>query len=426
MKTSKYNYFVKKGENYICYNTMTQGIIEFNKLYYGNIIDFNPSFFDEYELDLLKKHGILIDDHVDEDIIIDDIRREKKYKNKDLYFTLELTNLCNFRCVYCYQEHVSRVLNKANIDSFYRYILEYTDKNEVNSLCIHWFGGEPLLNVDIAYNLDQKLKKYCNTKGIKYYSQMTTNGYLIDKYYEDYLSKMSIDMYTITLDGCEEIHNKSRPLKGGDPTFEKIVSNIKVLMQNNKHILIRYNVNYKNKNIDNFLKYLEAKDILHNKNIKLSFNITVDMDCSNKVDKYYFENVEKYAEVLKNIYETLFKNEVSLPRFSVGGLNCKFASKNNFVVNSDLSICRCSANEPDLDFKFGKIIGGDISIKEENQFKDGFSVAFSDKCKECILKPICKGGCPLLDLKGMNNCFPEKYFFDDYVRMIYEEETRNI
>jgi len=80
---------------------------------------------------------------------------------------------------------------------------------------------------------------------VKYSSNIVTNGYLLDGDVAEELKGYGVHHAQITLDGSKTTHNKRRPLKGGGPTFSRILSNIAAA---SKHldIAIRVNVDKRN------------------------------------------------------------------------------------------------------------------------------------------------------------------------------------
>ena len=110
---------------------------------------------------------------------------------------------------------------------------------------IHWFGGEPTMNPD-AIDL------ICNileANQVPYFGDMISNGYLLNPE----LSKKAKDLWKldniqITLDGTEEVYNKTKAyVYKDDPNpFKTVVGNIRNLISNGIRVLIRINVDLYN------------------------------------------------------------------------------------------------------------------------------------------------------------------------------------
>ena len=110
---------------------------------------------------------------------------------------------------------------------------------------LNWFGGEPTLCKDVVLEVSDFLQHLGAEKGFKFASNMTTNGYLLDKdSFLEYYDKGITD-YQITLDGWG--HDKTRPHVSGRGTLATVLSNLKVISQLPKekyqfHIVIRHNI----------------------------------------------------------------------------------------------------------------------------------------------------------------------------------------
>lgn len=107
---------------------------------------------------------------------------------------LEVTHLCNYRCMHCYN---NKLLGK-NKDSFTTEEIEiFLDSIRGKVFEIVIGGGEPLMRKDLPYIV----KKYNNF--FKFY--ITSNGSLLNK---DLLKNFSHNIvFQISIDGLEKTHN---------------------------------------------------------------------------------------------------------------------------------------------------------------------------------------------------------------------------
>ena len=56
-----------------------------------------------------------------------------------------------------------------------------------------------------------------------------TNGLLLTREMVERLNPLGLNGIKITLDGDREAHNQSRPLRGGQGTFDKIIANVRAV-----------------------------------------------------------------------------------------------------------------------------------------------------------------------------------------------------
>lgn len=132
-----------------------------------------------------------------------------------LFVILCVTNRCNLRCHYCYEDYYDRnhkeYTTKEILD-----LIDTIAAMGTKYICIN--GGEALLRDDIEQLVDKiKQKKIiCN---------LSTNGLLVKKHLP---ALKKIDSLAISLDGI----GKSNDLNRGDGTYEKIIESFKFLKAN--------------------------------------------------------------------------------------------------------------------------------------------------------------------------------------------------
>jgi radical SAM protein with 4Fe4S-binding SPASM domain len=63
-------------------------------------------------------------------------------------------------------------------------------------------------------------------------------------------------------------------------------------------------------------------------------------------------------------------------------------------------------------------------IPEVQAHKMEYNSLNSTLCKDCKLTPLCKGGCHLLRAMNRNPCIAEKYFIDEYIKILYLEQVQ--
>lgn len=112
------------------------------------------------------------------------------------YFTLLLTNKCNYECEYCDQRNF-RKSQDMSIDTV-KAILEYCKLVTKNKISFHLFGGEPTLNPDIFEIVDLiKLYNYeiCMTtnlsQSVDFYKKLDITT--VASYHHEYTDKAWIE-----------------------------------------------------------------------------------------------------------------------------------------------------------------------------------------------------------------------------------------
>lgn len=166
----------------------------------------------------------------------------------DLAITVELNNVCNLNCVYCYQ--VKKGQRGEIDDSIVIKILEYINKvyaiKQFKILVLRFIGGEPLLSIGKLLKCYEMINAFCLEKGIIMYTHIDSNGTIPMQSVIKKINKLDM---VISLTNHKD-HDEKR-----SNSYDRIIENISSLsFQDLSCISLRYNVS--NENIDEFEDYL--------------------------------------------------------------------------------------------------------------------------------------------------------------------------
>lgn len=158
-------------------------------------------------------------------------------------YTIFTTTDCNARCFYCFELGRSRIpMSEETAHKAAKYIAKHCGGKKVT---IPWFGGEPLFNkkvIDIICNDLTEL-------GVEYKSTMVSNGYLFD---DETVKKAreiwKLQWVQITLDGTEEIYNRSKAFiyRDGSSPYKIVMDNIGRLLDAGIRVEVRLNLDKHN------------------------------------------------------------------------------------------------------------------------------------------------------------------------------------
>lgn len=145
--------------------------------------------------------------------------------NERFKLILYPTEQCNFRCLYCYENHLGSKMNRTVIDAIKSFLQKKIPMLKLFEL--EWFGGEPLLVKDIVSEITSYSLELCKKHNVTFVSTMTTNGYLLDTTtFKQFLS-LGINSYQITFDGDKDNHNHFRIMPNSPQgTFDVIWNNL--------------------------------------------------------------------------------------------------------------------------------------------------------------------------------------------------------
>jgi uncharacterized protein len=96
-------------------------------------------------------------------------------------------------------------------------------------LTVSFFGGEPLLNLPVVYFIAERLHAAAAARGVQLGLTIITNGLLLTPEVVDRLLPYGLKGVKITLDGDQAAHDRMRPLRGGQGTFDRIVANVRAV-----------------------------------------------------------------------------------------------------------------------------------------------------------------------------------------------------
>ena len=315
-----------------------------------------------------------------------------KYRNDHLSLTIAPTLDCNFRCIYCYEKN--SVKHSSMSEMTQNKLIEFCSKqmSTIKYLSISWYGGEPLLALDVIESLSNKLIELCKENNITYNASIVTNGYLLTPEAYEKLISCKVSSMQITVDGNEDEHNKRRPLIGGKPTFKTIINNLCYIKdcETDKKINISLRVNVDRKNTEDIKKLItvfyerKLNDFLNIyiakvRNINDSFNNDLCYCTEEFSELEYNFNVENNNY---NFYPNVKSNVCGADR------------DNSFVINSNGDIYKCWEDIGMEEYKIGNINNNEMMNQDILCNYILYDVTKDKDCSVCKYLPLCMGGCP--------------------------------
>lgn len=422
MKLSNYNVNVKlEGEKHLLYNTLSRKYLVYdaNMEKYINNLDenLNKSRYELYEAEIIKQlyeKKIIIDDNYNELEWLKLKENCSKFQEQAFYLTIQPTLDCNFRCVYCYEQHKQIRMDECTFSGILNFIKKVSTK--VRKIHICWFGGEPLLEFDLIEKLTTKIIEICNDNNCNYMANIVTNGYLLTDTVISKLKILKIRNIQITLDGPKLYHDVMRPHLNGTGTFDVIHNNILNLLEFDKeiHLVFRVNANENNyKNIDDILNLIP--EAYRN---RATFTMANLFQIKNKISLY-----DTYIKAIDMGY--LFYNTGN--SFSN---RCDTCKKNSISIEPTGKLAMCSPMA-EKGLYYGTL-SEDGNIKYSNidnyvKFQN-LSVFDSENCTQCTQLPMCSGGCKYSKYVDKNVCngnVPDGLTLEQKIKLHYYSDLKN-
>lgn len=434
MKLSRYNVIRHFGDTTIFFNSKTCALAKLDENGLRIIEDikngcYSEACYDQEIVTAMKRVGCIIKDDVNEVDQIKYMNGVTKFNSAVLGLTIAPTMDCNYRCVYCFEEHSkSRMLFDVQ-DAIVKYV-EDNIKN-LKTLVVTWFGGEPMLEKETVYALSKKFICLCDRYDVEYGATLVTNGSLITFDDVEQIKYSKISNVQITVDGPKAIHDKRRIDISGKSSFDKIIENINLLLNGGIDVRVRVNIDKGNyEKVDELLLELKTR-ICEYERVVVSFGHVqpytdeckcIKNTCISSVD-YAARSLELYSKAVSYGFK---RNRMSFyPHVRM--THCGASMKNSVLIDPDGDMYKCSSHIGDKEFSYGNIVNG----YDLGSFKyldwilwDPFKY---EKCRKCVLLPLCMGGCQALaknsSLKGKApnpKCETVKYNLDSILLYYYQ------
>ena len=429
MHYSNYNHLVKSGEGkWKLHNFLTGKTIDldpFGLAFFNTALEQdenNPVF------QRLLKLGFIVD--YDELAFIKTAANSISGMSDELNLVLCPTLGCNFACPYCFENAKDRKTDLMSED-VQKAIANVVDKTIEKYGCrrvhVMWYGGEPLLGKEVIENLSKLLIEIAEKHSAGYSAMIITNGYLLDEQAVRMLERSRVYKAQITIDGPREIHNKTRILKTGAGSFDRIIENISSVKSSISY-KIRCNLNRENaRHIQELQSFIDSTAEKSGNSIELYTCAVWESDaapetCSITLDKEQFMAGDRIVD----------ENALGKRRMS-----CSVIKLFSMVVDCYGKVYKCEETVGDesavigniLDFK-GDLISGLYSSPTcgRGPFTDYLGRVFpfdDEECMSCKVLPICLGGCVNARLTGRRRCNRARFDPDAYVLNIEKIEKIN-
>lgn len=325
---------------------------------------------------------------------------------------LNISNICNLDCKYCYANGGSYSTDEALMptDVAKRAIDMFYEKYGVIDV-IQLFGGQPLTNMPlISYICEYVSNKFSNNK-IKELPALgvVTNATLIDHDFIDLVKQYKIKV-TVSFDGLPDINDAVRVFKDGRGTSDIVLDKIAMLKKETGEPKL-IEVTYNKYHVDNNVSISDIIRFMSSKISGTQFHIAPVSPCENTADKYALCNLDAFVdsvdEAFKNLPDKIYMYSLInayIKRLKEKELiNCICgAGIDHFSVAINGDIYPCFVFTGKNEFKLGNIF--DESILDSKEFSQRteayrlFNRNKSHQCKNCSAKNICSG------------CMGENYF----------------
>lgn len=436
-KLSRFVYFYRKEhERKVLFNALNLEIfyIDSEALKYIHSYKTPRNLDDKYlELnDTLKKNKMIVREEDPESlpsIITQDRKKIINEKRKLNSLRLVLSEKCNFGCDYCFVKERQSELRCLTLPKLIKSIDRLAELNKGGFIELHYFGGEPLIKLDMINDSIDHVNQLIVSKKIKgVYYGITTNGSLITDVVAKLLKKNNF-LVSISIDGAPTTHNKNRKYLNGHGTYNDVVRGLNILQRNQNDIAVlvtptKNNLKKIAKSCEFIIEKLGVKFILINTPQPKNGDWEIDGEEFARQLIRCTEIARDSGAVINHfgtrVLESL--NEKNKMIYSCSKLDKNYTG----TINTDGKISPCIISWEDKEmlseFKTGCSIDKFTAWKMEKPYQ-------LSTCINCPALNVCGGPCPLevYELIKAGKKLPEYLercrFFREYLRwaVFYEE-----
>ena len=406
MKSSIYNLFVSTSEpdKYILYNTLHDSILiadtELKDVIESDTVD----AIEKEHLRILETMGMVVDDSTDERTVLSFRYHREKYSSPYAIFVIFPTLACNLACRYCYErssELAPKTMDDQTVDDTISFIKHMAGEDNIKTILIKLYGGEPLLNVEACHRICEEISVWAAQAMLQVAVVLQTNGTLLT---EEVLEKLApyLTYVELTLDGPQASHDKIRVHKDGRGTYEEIVNAVSLCSQRGIQTVLRINV--KNaQDLREVLSDLTERGLQGRKEVRFYYAQTSDFGLCELFNssKLCHDDEEKALnmspELRKVITELNWADQLEMPDViqKQKFVACNNEKKARYVIDPDGDIYLCFFRAGQKEYRAGSINkkGGyfgpmyyEMLARNPLQFEE---------CSTCVYLPFCGGGCAM-------------------------------
>ena len=347
----------------------------------------------------LEKAGQLFMPDVYENYIFDFKNRQTVVKA----LCLHIAHDCNQACQYCFAEegkyHGRRALMSFEVGKKALDFLVANSGSRVN-LEVDFFGGEPLMNWQVVKDLVAYGRSLEEPYNKKFRFTLTTNGVLLNDEVLEFANKEMANI-VLSIDGRKEVHDKMRPFRGGQGSYELIVPKFQKVAESREQTDYYVRGTFTHHNLD------FSKDVLHLADLGFK-QISVEPVVAPPEEDYAItrEDIPFLLEEYDRLAKEMIARRKNGQKFNF--FHFMIDLQGGPCVAKRLSGCGsgteylavtpwgdfypCHQFVGQEKFLMGNVDDGITNTEIRDEFKC-CNVYAKEECKKCFAKFYCSGGC---------------------------------
>ncbi|EFH84812.1 anaerobic sulfatase maturase [Ktedonobacter racemifer] len=323
--------------------------------------------------------------------------------------------ICNLDCAYCY--FLSKELLypgsrfRMSNDLLEEYIRQYIEAQSVPEVTFAWQGGEPTLMGLDFFRLAVSYQQKYSRPGMRIYNALQTNATRLDDDWCQFFREQHF-LIGVSLDGPREFHDIYRVDKGGNATFDRVMTGIALLKKHQVEFNILTTLHAAN--AEHPLEvYRFLRDEVGTQFIQFIPIVERDNETGFQEGDYITPRSvtgEQYGQFLSVVFDEWVRHDVGQvfvqifdealaawsgnhPGLCIFGETCGTALA--MEHNGDIYSCDHYV-EPK--YKLGNMqfipLAQLVGSEQQRRFGQAKRDTLPRYCRECEVRFICNGGCP--------------------------------
>lgn len=316
---------------------------------------------------------------------------------------LHVAHDCNMRCKYCFAGTGPFGADRSlmNLETGKKaFDFLFAASGPRQHIEVDYFGGEPLLNFPVVKELIKYGQEKAQKTGKILKQTLTTNALLLNTEIIDFLNKEKVFLI-LSIDGRQQVHDRMRPLAGGQESFHQVDKQIREFVNRQKDETYYVRGTYTHFNLD------FSEDILFL--VERGYQrVSIEPVVADPEQEYALRSEdlpvlkEQYKKLAQKWWEyykqgrpfqffhfniDLNKGPCLLKRLSGCGAG------NEYLAVSPLGdLYPCHQFMENKAFLLGNVFEGIQNQTIRENFRQAH-VLNKEKCRECWARFYCSGGC---------------------------------
>ncbi len=314
---------------------------------------------------------------------------------------LNVAHLCNMKCEYCFASQGDFNTKKGlmSIEVGRKAIDFLISKSEGRrNLEVDFFGGEPLLNIEVVKQIVNYARKREEETGHQFNFTLTTNSVLLTDEIMDFIISNDISII-LSLDGRPEINDRHRLLNNGKGSYNIIMPNIRnAVARNPVSYYVRGTFTRHNPNFSLDVKHMAEQGF---ESLSMEPAVGADGDFSIRREDlpWVLAEYEKLTELLLDYFKkgqtvNFFHYNLNLqagPCLAKRVSGCGAGSE-YLVITPEGDIYPCHQLVGEKDFYLGNLAQNQLDEKIQAAFRANH-LGNKPECVKCWARYFCGGGC---------------------------------